>query len=205
MNKSLIIFAWLFWSGISLAGDYSIKADEVRLLPPYCKSLTPKHFTPAAQKLLAGARKPPSGFSNIHHFCHGLKYLIRARRTFGDEGRKDYRLKQAIGEFDYVIGAKRPGSKMYQAYVRVNRAKAYEMKDDLGASLRDLADAIRMAPKFPYSYARMSDLYLKMGNHEDARKVLHQGLKSAPKSKMLRRRWQKLEKLQSQSLSGDSK
>lgn len=39
---------------------------------------------------------------HMHHFCHGLKSMMRANLTF-DKSDKRFYLGQAVGEFDYVL------------------------------------------------------------------------------------------------------
>ncbi|MCX8049614.1 MAG: tetratricopeptide repeat protein [Methylohalobius sp.] len=169
------------------ADDYGVKADEARLLPAYCKPIIPANL----QHLARGSYHAPPGFFHGQHFCHGLKFMIRAQRAIGDKKLRDYRLQQAVGEFSYVVNANE-GSPVYLAYTRIQRAKAYEMGGKLDLALRDLADAVRIAPKFPLAYGKLSDLYLKLGKTEEAKSVLQAGLKRNPNAKLLKQRLIKL-------------
>jgi hypothetical protein len=72
---------------------------ELAVLPPYCQARLAGN---AEARKLWGQRMGRENFSHLHHFCHGLKLMNRARFTF-DKRQRNYNLQQAIGEFGYVL------------------------------------------------------------------------------------------------------
>jgi tetratricopeptide (TPR) repeat protein len=52
---------------------------------------------------------------------------------------------------------------------------------------------IRAKPKYMPAYAKLSDLYVELDQPDDARRVLGEGLKAKPESRMLQKRLGELE------------
>lgn len=82
---------------------YAVTPDEIAMMPKMCQA----KLSPA----LGGNTEVQNYWNNqvghdcwihMHHYCHGLKSVMRAKFTFNNTDRRFY-LGQAIGEFDYVL------------------------------------------------------------------------------------------------------
>jgi hypothetical protein len=78
---------------------YGLTDAELAVLPSYCHA---KLRGDAETKKLWNQRMGMENFVHLHHFCHGLKFMNRAKFTF-DKRQRNYNLQQAIGEFGYVL------------------------------------------------------------------------------------------------------
>lgn len=72
---------------------------ELAMLPPYCHARLRQD---AEAKKLWNQRMGMGKFIHVHHYCFGLNFMQRAKFKFDKKQRKDL-LRQAIGEFDYVL------------------------------------------------------------------------------------------------------
>jgi tetratricopeptide (TPR) repeat protein len=101
-------------------------------------------------------------------------------------------LRAAIGEMAYVARHCSVNCSLYpELQSRWGWALAADGQPSEAISHFQLA--IRAKPKYIPAYAKLSDLYLDIGQPDEARKVLDEGLKVKPGSKMLQRRLKKLE------------
>ncbi|BBA32421.1 hypothetical protein sS8_0455 [Methylocaldum marinum] len=165
-------------------------------MPGMCRALSESHYAEDAKSL----RNPnlyPAGFTSIHHFCDGLKYLLRADKSI-DAQSKGGHLQEAIGNFDYVLGAKEHKAasstqvRTYHAMTRFYKAEALRRAGKTSAMIAEYMKVTELKPNYPHAYAQLFDYYLKTGDRAEAAKVIEMGLKHAPKSKMLLKRKAKL-------------
>jgi len=63
---------------------------------------------------------------------------------------------------------------------------------DEAAAIKDYYQAIQLKPNYAPAYLRLSDVYRKLGNMEEAKKILKQGLVVAPNTKSLQRKLSEL-------------
>lgn len=165
--------------------DYAISASEARQLPPFCLGLSIGNFQEDAKSLKSNVKIPGNG--DNHHFCHGMKAIIR-----GDRGNKGW-YKTAIGEFDYVLG--RSTTLSQNELLDSNhlyKAEALGKLGQTGPALQEYNKAIQLNPKYHQAYARLADFYLKLGMKKDALDTVNAGLNFSPNSKGLKSRLHKL-------------
>ena len=170
-----IIFIWcLFLSADTFAYQWEMTPEEARMLPPICQ--------PATRSL---------------HFCHGLKFVMRANRSIGDRKAGAWEFEpRLLVSLSYVLEHPKQDStsRFYFALASIESAKIYSRLDQNAEAIQMYAQAIKYNPKIPQAYAGLSDIYLDLGQVEEARKVLETGLKQAPKSKSLKRRFENISK-----------
>lgn len=169
--ETIIILWCLFLSAGVCAEDYKFTPDEARLLPPICH-----------------------GNAFNLHFCHGLKSVMRADRSIGNKHQEYENLSAALSEFHYVLGHDQKNNRFYRTMASIEMGKIYHRLDQTADAMKMYYQAIKYNPKIPQAYAGLSDIYLDLGQVEEARKVLETGLKQAPKSKSLKRRFENLSK-----------
>ena len=62
-----------------------------------------------------------------------------------------------------------------------------------GEAIGHFQKAIKAKPKYVPAYAKLADVYVDIKQPEEARKILEQGLKAKPGSRMLQRRLKELD------------
>lgn len=186
---SVVVGAFLFHSP-HLHAEYRVNASELRLMPPLCKRLSIKNFTPDAKKYHDSSRRLPN---HAQHWCHGYKYQVRASRA-PSKGKRDRLLGRAIKEFSYLERHAKPTNPVLpDSHYR--RGKILMQLDRPGDALTQFHIAIRLKPKYAAPYAGIADVYIDQNNYAEARNYVERGLKVSPKSKALRRRAEKLKRL----------
>ena len=121
---SIFLFGASLYSSTAFAYlPYAITDAEVAMLPAGCQAKL-KGINPSGTDwaLKFGDKVWP----HMHHFCHGLKFINRARFTFDRNDKRQY-LKDAIDEFDYVLAAWPADSPMV-AEAKARRAEAVAMQ-----------------------------------------------------------------------------
>lgn len=182
----ILLLVCCFGPSLSQAYDPSWPRDsELPLLPPYCKSL-----------LIDGAGSPEynrwastlgDGFGHSHHYCAGLNFVNRANKTFGNKKDQAQLLIQALNEFDYVI-EHAPSTYVLMPEVLVQKGRALARLKKTAEALVVFQKALELNPDYPAGYTSLSDQYKEMGNIEEAKKTLQDGLARLPDSKVLLRR-----------------
>jgi len=188
ISLGIIIFIGsLCLSAEIYAEGYAITPEEAKLLPPICqvKSENEKQRT----KSILG----PAAL----HFCQGFKSVNRANRSLGNRKQERENLTAALGEFEYVLGHTKQDNingryNNVLAMTSIEKGKVYYRLGQKAEAMQMYHQAIQYNPKLPQAYAGLSEIYLDLGQVEEARKVLETGLKQAPKSKSLKRRVEKL-------------
>ena len=190
-----LVVAWgLVLPVMVLAGE-QITAEEIRLLPSYCRGLGPATYEPDALKYATGTF--PKNMPHAHHYCHGLQNVLRANKNMGKKSAENYALGVANGHFKYVLNhtkAENTGGR-YNAYLAMastENGKVLKRQGNTAEAMQMFQQAINYNPKLPQAYAGLSDLYRDLGMIKEAREILEQGLKRVPKSKSLQRRLDKL-------------
>jgi tetratricopeptide (TPR) repeat protein len=175
------------------AGGHGITADELKLMPVFCRYLSPGNYDATAQNMRIEGRKLPNIHS--HHFCHGLKELIRGNRAAGRNDKYDMQAKlgQALGDFDYVqryVDARDPMKPIATLY----KGKVLDQLGRTSEAFAEYQNAIKLNPKLAEAYSHLANHFLRMGNREDARRTLEIGLKHSPNSKALQRKLAEMRK-----------
>jgi len=72
--------------------------------------------------------------------------------------------------------------------IHLNKGRALKRLGEGGKAASEFQKAIALRPDYAPAYAALSDFYSDLGDVEEARRILGDGLRHAPKSKMLKRR-----------------
>ena len=196
----------LAWGGasaqISLPPGYPDRVEgydrrEVALLPRYCLST----------QAFRAARVPGSEdqavadrwyaylgptFHDLHHYCWGLMKTNRATLLARDTATRNFYLRDAITEFDYVIGHASDGFLLLPE-ILTKRAENWARLGNGGVGVLDLERAISLKPDYWPAYGALSDHYKSVGDTAKAREVLETGLAQSPTAVGLQRRLAELE------------
>jgi tetratricopeptide (TPR) repeat protein len=174
--------------------DFAVTREELALMPPYCTAyyghlfgLPPLQESPLRSTV-------PDGCPALHHYCDGLKSMIRADRNDKESG---YWLGVAAQAFqsmarreDWASCPLRP-----EAYMNLGKALLRQSQRGQGSSAEAAANfmkALELNPDYLPAYYALSDYYIDLGNKKKALGVVEDGLRRLPDSKGLLRRFKEL-------------
>lgn len=158
---------------------------ELRALPPYCAA----RFHADADTLRTWKASMGPDFIHIHHYCAGLNFMNRARRSFSP-GRQDT-LVAAVREFDYMLD--HVAADFYlRPEILMNRGITLALLKRNGEAVGNLLKAIELDPGQARAYMTLADLYLKQKNRDKALDTVTEGLRHNPGTKSLQRRYTEL-------------
>ena len=162
-------------------------ASEMALLPEYCKARFTDQHSPQYQ---AWTQRVGPKFLSIHHYCAGLNYINRYQRLVNDE-KRGYYLSRAVPEIDYVA-KNMPADFVLAGEIYLNRGIAYKLMGNNAAAARDFMKALERDPKQARAYLYLSEIQMKSGSKDKALELVSIGLKRAPGSKALQRKYLQL-------------
>lgn len=188
----------------SVMADGAPSQAEIAALPAYCAAKLVEGTNPEPAKIWRSSMG--GDFIHMHHYCFGLNFLNRARRSFSSENSGT--LAAAVREFDYMLSNCSPGFSL-RPEILLNRGIALSMMKRNGEAVGNLLKSIEMDPKQPRAYMVLADLYDKQKNRGKALETVTAGLRHNPSTKSLQRRYTELggklpypEPVQSASVTG---
>lgn len=178
------------WQDPSKIGDV-----EVRALPPYCRAqgfirddLSAKVSESEIEKW-KGLLGP--GYLHVHHYCWALNALNLAHRA-SDEGVRQRYYDYAVKNIEYVQRNAGPTLPIMPE-ILVKKGYVLRLMGQDAASSREFLASIALRPDYTPAYAGLSEYYQDLGDREQARRVLEEGLSHSPKSEMLKRKLAELD------------
>jgi tetratricopeptide (TPR) repeat protein len=175
--------------------------EELDRLPTLCKFKT-KHYRMVRSR--EGSMSPEvrranqwgyhhygDAWSHMHHYCRGLAQGLRAAEALGTPA-ETAALRSVISNHMYVIdNTSPPFTEEYlklrtELYYQIGRA--YERLEQYEQAAVSYSTAIQRDPADDKAYAALSDLFRKLGQTDEAREIVLQGLERAPDSARLQRR-----------------
>jgi len=162
--------------------------QNTQLLPPYCQDRAK-----GAQSAEFNKWRNTFGdaFIHMHHYCSGIYAEQQVRNTINKQ-EKQRMLRAVIAEMQYVS---RHCSTRCVLYPELHSRWGWALGvsgQPVGA-VEHFQLAIRAKPKYMPAYAKLSDIYIEINQPDEARRVLGEGLKAKPGSRMLQKRLKKLE------------
>ena len=131
-------------------------------------------------------------FHHMHHYCLGLMKTNRATILARSRYDRDFYLRDAIVEFDYVIERAPADFVLLPEFF----TKKGENLLRLGKPAQGMAEfqrAIELKPDYWPPYEAISDHYMSTGDIAKAREALEKALSFSPESKSLKRRLTEVE------------
>jgi tetratricopeptide (TPR) repeat protein len=181
---SLLVFL-VFWQSPSMAEEWR---KDPGMLPQYCqdrvKGIGSAEF--ARWRNTFGEI-----FVHIHHYCNGIYAEQKAKGSFNRQEKERW-LRSVAGEMSYVGRHCKAGCVLYPE-LETRWGWALAQLGQTGEAIDHFQQSIKAKPKYIPAYAKLSDAYLDIGKVDEARKVLNQGLKAKPGSRMLKRRLKELD------------
>jgi len=178
--------------GFFILGEGSVEASEswrnnTSALPQYCKDRAKGSQSPEFGKW---RRTFGEAFIHMHHYCSGI-YAENKARASSDKRHKW--LGVVAHQMGYVSNHCKKGCVLYpELHSRWGWALGEQRK--FTDAIKHYQLAFQVKRNYTSAYAGLSDLYVKLKQPDEARKVLEAGLKVRPGSRKLERRLQKLKK-----------
>ena len=180
-------------AGFSLILQNTATAEQWRsdtnLLPQYCKDRVKGLSSP---EFLRWRGTLGTVFEHAHHYCSGIYSEQKAKSTIDAKTKKLY-LRGVAGEMAYVSKHCSTNCALYPE-LHTRWGWALGESGQHGEAISHFQKAIKVKPKYVPAYAKLADVYVDIKQPEEARKILEQGLKAKPGSRMLKRRLKELGK-----------
>lgn len=177
----------------------TITESEWRLLPEWCiDSQEGPYGGPEGSTQLNRSPRAAhwvslmgTDFWHMHHYCRGLRDLIRLRRADLNRGERTFLMDRAIDEFNYIIvNAKR--TMPLQPEVLFKQGEVFVMKKDYPGASAAFAMSRELMPSYWPAYASWFDVLLELKQYDAAAKLIEAGLANAPGNPELVQRRERL-------------
>lgn len=178
-------------SGVASAGTWEPPTDaEWERLPAFCMVKKRELAKTDPNALQTGIGMIGPQFQNSHHFCWGLNFLYRYyNNPFSPKAKTS--LASAKNEFDYMAEHLLENSSLAADVFLYRGTVNALMKNDSEAA-SDLRQAISRSPGMARAYLTLADFYSERKLRDKALETVTEGLRHAPESKGLKRRYKEL-------------
>ena len=178
--------------GLSILSNKPAAADaewkqNTQLLPQYCKDRAKGSQSAEFNKWRSTFGE---AYEHMHHYCDGIYAEKKAKITVNQQERNRW-LGIVIGEMQYVGKHCHTNCVLFPE-LHTRMGWAFSERGEVAEAVGQFQLVIRTQPKYAPAYAKLSDLYVKIKQPGEARKVLEAGLKAKPGSRMLQRRLKEL-------------
>jgi tetratricopeptide (TPR) repeat protein len=129
----------------------------------------------------------------FHHFCWGRLSKLRSIYAKTEIKRKS-EIKMWRNNMDFIVEwtAKQKLNWTYMPTVYTELAESFLVEKNYAKAITEAEKSLRINPAHPDAYWILSDSYMAVGNKKKAMDVTTEGLKYAPESKGLKRRYKEL-------------
>ncbi len=186
----LLVVVTVLWFVPSMPGHaqlpYAPLEGEIAMMPPYCQV----KFDTAGQRRNEHdrfARQFGSVWIHFHHYCHGLKYVNRARTTTNENHRRQY-LGNAAGEFRYVLD-RAPKTFWMLPQILVERGEVLIQLNRGSEGVGLLFEAITLNPRYLQGYLALIRYQKRVGDNSGVLQTATEGLRYLPSSDLLKRHY----------------
>lgn len=156
---------------------YAPSDAEVAQLPNFCAV---KFKRPGPNFESQFGRK---NWIHMHHYCHGLKFVNRAK-NYPKESR-DY-LARAKGEYQYVFRTTEP-TFWFRPQMYVEVARIHLQLRERPEAQKWLSEAIKLNPRYEPAYISLINLLREDGAQGTALELATQGVRYLPASEALKK------------------
>ena len=161
--------------------------QKTQLLPQYCKDRAKGTNSAEWSKWRSTFGEV---FIHMHHYCNGI-YAEQKAKTAINQQQRNRLLAGVIGEMQYVGRHCNTDCVLYpELHSRLGWALGE--KGQVSEAIGQFQLAIKVKPDYSSAYAKLSDLYVKIKQPDEARKVLEAGIQAKPGSRKLQRRLDEL-------------
>lgn len=118
-------------------------------------------------------------FWHMHHYCRGLKGMLRLRGTGIPPLRRTALMQSTIGEFAYVINNCGPKMPLLPE-VYLKQGEVYLMMNDLAAAQFSFEKSRELKPDYWPAYDRWLAVLIDLKRWDTARELAQEGLRQSP-------------------------
>ena len=176
---------------------------ELALLPEYCRDaqgilyegLGSNNMSPRAPHWLALLG---DDYWHIHHYCHGMRNLMRIDSGAVEPMHRGSLLERTIGEFNYIVRNSKPSMPlMPEVFYRMG--EVHLRLNQVAQALACFERSRQLKPDYWPSYVRWIDVLLQSRQFEAAEALAKEGLEHVPGQPELLKR---LKASQTKSVAG---
>jgi tetratricopeptide (TPR) repeat protein len=176
---------------------FAVTESELALMPPYCQA---KYGKDRGNQVISDKWRNIYGdqnWGNMHHYCDALKFIIRANRSLGNKNDLSYNLGYAQGDIEHLLASEQTPDWILRPEAHVHLGKLYLRLIPFGKgsevkAVQNFEQAILIRPDYEPAYSALSDFYASKGLKQKALDTVEEGLRHAPDSKRLLRRFKDL-------------
>ena len=132
-----------------------------------------------------------NNWQHMHHYCDCIRFTNRAYSTLGNWDEMRANLGEAIGGCDYVLSHTTPDFYM-RPEVHLQKGKALMLYRQENKAIGEFIKAIKGNPELAEAYIELADIQARNRKSGEALKTVSEGLRHAPDSKPLKRRYTEL-------------
>ncbi|MFZ1546975.1 MAG: tetratricopeptide repeat protein [Candidatus Nitrotoga sp.] len=187
----LVVFGLLGVNQALAALPYKASEAELSILPTFCqvKLGYSRNSTQANAKLYSEKIGPD--WLHIHHYCFGLNFVNRYKRSFANKIDQRFYFSSAMKEFEYIFSHVAPTFWMRpEMHVQKGKFLAVAKRND--EAVREFEQALQINPSYVEAYVALSYFYNNTGQKSKSIMALEQALQLAPNSKSMQRRYNQL-------------
>lgn len=175
---------------VAIAQPLDVTEAEMSLIPQYCR-VAMAEGAQLSPPYVAYVNRYGRGFRSVHHYCWGQIRWMRALRSSTPTVTRDFLLGNVSADYTYVL-IHSPDSFILlpEVYTRLGEV-------ELRRSLPDKANAAfakARALKRDYwpAYSHWAEFLMQSGRHAEATKLVQEGLRYSPNSRVLKSQLQAL-------------
>jgi tetratricopeptide (TPR) repeat protein len=186
MMRPIIFFVLLLamvWQNSSAAGRETWHKNA-NLLPQYCKDR-------AAGRDEKWRNTFGEAYIHMHHYCSGVFAEQKAKSTLNQLERVNW-LERVVHQMSYVSSACNTRHVLYPE-LHTRWGWALSERGQTAEAVQHYQLALKAKRNYTLAYIRLSELYIKANQPDEARKILESGLQAKPNSNALKKRLKKLE------------
>lgn len=166
----------------------AVSDAEMARLPDFCRA---RMKTPwGSPESRAWRARIGENFVDFYHYCAGLNFIHRYWAATDARQRTHY-LQRADANFSYIVKALKPDFTM-GAELFTNRGEVYKLMGRRADAIKDFRRATSIDPAFVRAYLQLADVLAGNKDRTQALEAVSEGLRHAPKSTALQRRYGEL-------------
>lgn len=187
-----LCLALLGMAGASAAKPTEITESEIKLIPRYCRDTQTFGYGDSNYNTSPRAKYWVSvmghTFWAMHHYCWGQISMIRAAKANISNQQRNALLESARGDFGYVIdNAPADFILLPEIYTKIGQVEL--LLDRPQQADRAFSRARALKPDYWPAYTHWTEFLLQNRHRAEALKIVREGLKNAPGSKVLREQY----------------
>jgi tetratricopeptide (TPR) repeat protein len=152
---------------------------------------TPQEEAMCQAKVYSRDTSDRENWQHMHQYCDCIRFTNRAHSALGNWYEMEFYLKIGIAGCDYVLSHTKPDFYM-RPEVRLQKGKALRLYKKEGEAITEFMEAIKGNPELAGAYVELADTQARNKKLQEALKTVSEGLRHAPDSKPLKRRYAEL-------------